>query len=146
MWTRSARSGPHNQRHNLVESRVATFKRFECKVFNNKFLPSRQILDILYPDLKTSFADFSASNLRGIFDHCKQIMKLLKDTYNQVLISNFSKYSLKPGNKNGPKPDYGNIVIFYKDQDYYYGIIEDLLADQVKIISIQTEYVRRRKV
>ena len=68
-------------------------------------------------------------------------MQLLKDTYNQAL-TNFSKYSLKTENKNSPKQDFGYIVLFKKEQDFYYGIIEDIHADQVKIICNQTEYVR----
>ena len=90
---------------------------------------------ILYPNLKTnsveSFTDFSASGLKGTFEQYHKKIKLLKDTFNTVIISNFHKYSLKTEDKNAPKAVIDNILLFQKDETYFYGIIFDLEADQV---------------
>ena len=46
-WTSRSRCGPQSQKHNLCESRVATFKKFSYKIFKNKICESRQLTELI---------------------------------------------------------------------------------------------------
>ena len=150
-WSQSRRTGPQSQKHNLVESRVRTFKRFCKKIFNANFYYSRQITelvlttacmsmnripvdanqrtiispaDLLYPTLNNdnrTFATFDSISMQHIFDAFKQKIILIKQAYNDILTANFHLYSKRNLTQPSPKLHLFNIVIFHKDNDLFYG-------------------------
>ena len=135
-----------SQKPNLIESRVATFKKFAHKIFKNKICKSRQLTelilsiacislnkvpidsseksliapyDLLYPSLQVPqyevFSDLSNTTLKHIFRNSRDTIDLIKNTYIQVLASNFQKYLLRKDVKNSPQPHLNNLVMFSKD-------------------------------
>ena len=46
-WTSSSRCGPQSQKHNLIESRMATFKKFAHKIFKKKICKSWQLTELI---------------------------------------------------------------------------------------------------
>ena len=46
-WKSSSRCGPQSQKHNLIESRVSTVKKFAHKIFKNKICKSRQLTELI---------------------------------------------------------------------------------------------------
>ena len=173
-WTLSKRTGPMSQKHNLVESRVKTFKRFCRKIFNAKFHFSRQITeliltagcmsinripvdanqrtiispaDLLYPTLNNdnrTFATLDSSSMQNIFDVFKQKLILIKQAYNDILTANFHLYSKRNLKHPSPELNLFNIVIFQKENDLFYGVVTGILNDQVVITCKGTEYTRPR--
>ena len=174
-WKSSSRCGPQFQKHNLIESRVATFKKFAHKFFKNKICKSRQLTELiltvacislnkvpidsteksliapynlLYPSIRVPqhevFIDLSHTTLKHIFRHSKDTIELIKETYIQVLVSNFQKYLLKKDVINSPKPELKNVVMFNKDGSFFFGIISGIHNDQLQIDCKNVQYVRPR--
>ena len=101
--------------------------------------------DLLNPTLlknHCSFADFNGTSLQGIYENCKQTVDLIKSTYNSILLANFHKYNMHKDNKNSPKLEKFNVIMFKKDSSYYYGIVVDIYKDQIEILSSGVSYVR----
>ena len=80
-------------------------KRFYMEA--KKFLgnPKCKLNDITEPYTK----------LKHIFRNSRDTIDLIKNTYIQVLASNFQKYLLRKDVKNSPQPHLNNLVMFSKD-------------------------------
>ena len=89
-----------------------------------------------------TFADFSNTSLKGIYYTCKNTINLIKHTYNTVLRENYHNYTLHKDSKNGPTLNKYNVVMFRKEGNYYYGIISNILIDQIEILSTGVSYTR----
>ena len=167
-WSISRRTGPYRQKHNLCESRVKMFKRFCNKIFNAKFSCSRQtkelvltsgcmninsipidgnlrttisLDDLMYPKLRNdncTISNFELTSLQSIFNNCKQVSELIKNTYNDILLANFHKYSVH----SFPKLEMYNIVMFKKDSNYFYGVVSGIQGGQTEILCSGVSYTR----
>ena len=171
-WSLSQRTGPHSQNHNLCESRIKIYIRFYKRIFNSNFCYSRQITDLvltagimsinripvdinlrtiispadlLYPTLRNddnTFASFDSTSLQTIFDTFKQQISIIKETYNKILISNFHLYLKQKEKHSSPDLNHRNVVIFKKDNDFFYGVVSGIEGDQEAITCRGVEYMR----
>ena len=54
-----------------------------------------------------------------VYMNIVKTVTLIRDTYNGILFANYHKYLMHKDNKNSPKLEKYNLVMFMKDSNFY---------------------------